>query len=103
MDTRYEGLDTTPDLQVVNRMTSVGEPALGLLCRLMEWHVADPVDAQEQSRNDSIYEYQGNRNPFIDHPEWAGLFYGTESCEGGGGEPPIDPPVEPPVEPSPDS
>ena len=97
MDTRYEGLDTTPDLQVVDRLTSTGEPALGLLCRLMEWHLGDPVDATEQLRNDTIYEYQGNRNPFIDHPEWAELFYSATSC--GSTEPPVDPPVDPPVEP----
>ncbi|MEJ2544389.1 MAG: endonuclease [Calditrichaceae bacterium] len=33
------------------------------------WHVSDPVDAAEQTRNESIYALQNNRNPFIDHPE----------------------------------
>ncbi|WDE12555.1 ExeM/NucH family extracellular endonuclease [Thalassomonas haliotis] len=81
MDIRYEGLDThTPDLTVVDRLTSTSEPALGRLCRLLEWHVADPVDATEQNRNDRIFEYQGNRNPFIDHSEWVDLLYSADTC-----------------------
>jgi hypothetical protein len=31
----------------------------------------DPPDAFEKHRNDVIESIQGNRNPFIDHPEWA--------------------------------
>ena len=39
---------------------------------LREWHILDPVDSLESSRNDVIYEkWQKNRNPFIDHPEWV--------------------------------
>ena len=48
------------------------EPAgaqMGRLSLLLEWHNADPVDEFEENRNQVIYEYQGNRNPFIDHPE----------------------------------
>jgi len=84
MDTRYEGFDATPDLQVVDRLSAVGESALGRLCRLLEWHTADPVDATEQNRNSRIYEYQGNRNPFTDHPEWVNLLYSAQECSGSG-------------------
>lgn len=80
MDTRYEGMDATPDLQVVDRLTTVGEAALGRLCRLLEWNAVDPVDATEQNRNNRIYEYQGNRNPYIDHPEWVNLIFSAEAC-----------------------
>lgn len=38
---------------------------------LKKWHVLDPVDSAEQKRNDAIYAAQGNRNPFIDHPEFV--------------------------------
>ena len=44
---------------------------MGKLSLLKEWHEADPVDAFEIQRNNRIYAYQGNRNPFIDHPEIA--------------------------------
>ena len=84
MDTRYEGLDGgTPDLQVVDHITSTGEAKLGKLCSLLAWHEADPVDEFEQNRNNRAYEFQGNRNPFIDHPEWIDLVYQAD-CSGGG-------------------
>ena len=83
MDTRYEGFDATPDLAVVDRLTTTSEAALGRLCRLLEWHNADPVDATEQERNRRIYEFQGNRNPFVDHPEWVELLYSAAACTGG--------------------
>jgi endonuclease I len=38
---------------------------------LLRWNSADPVSAKEKARNEAIYKLQGNRNPFIDHPEWA--------------------------------
>lgn len=42
---------------------------MGKLSLLIEWHNSDPVDEFEINRNEIIYQYQGNRNPFIDHPE----------------------------------
>ncbi|MFF4833945.1 endonuclease [Streptomyces sp. NPDC001315] len=38
---------------------------------LLSWHEADPVTLYEQHRNFAIAEIQGNRNPLVDHPEWA--------------------------------
>jgi Endonuclease I/Secretion system C-terminal sorting domain len=38
---------------------------------LCNWSNLDPVDAAEQSRNTKAATYQGNRNPFIDHPDWV--------------------------------
>ena len=35
---------------------------------LRDWHIQDPVDADERERNDGIFEVQKNRNPFIDFP-----------------------------------
>ena len=38
---------------------------------LMRWHQEDAVDSWESKRNDEIFKAQGNRNPFIDHPEFV--------------------------------
>lgn len=44
---------------------------------LAAWHVADPVDQKELDRNDAIYGFQHNRNPFIDHPEYVYAIWGV--------------------------
>jgi predicted extracellular nuclease/endonuclease I len=86
MDARYETADSNmPDLQVVESSNTSG-PELGRLCRLIEWHNSDLVDEFEEKRNNTIYEYQGNRNPFIDHPEWVTTLHGSEACDTGGGD-----------------
>ena len=47
---------------------------MGKLSVLLQWHQEDPVDDFERERNEIIYnDYQHNRNPFIDYPEWAAL------------------------------
>ena len=39
---------------------------------LRAWHAQDPVDDNERNKNDIIQDqYQHNRNPFVDHPEWV--------------------------------
>ena len=43
----------------------------------LEWHELDPVDDFEINRNDNIFEIQNNRNPFIDHPELAQIYFGN--------------------------
>ena len=57
---------------------------MGMLSDLLAWHEADPVDDNERRRNDVIFSFQGNRNPFIDNPDWVGCVFGT-TCGGGGG------------------
>ena len=37
---------------------------------LTTWHEHDPVSTWERHRNAAIFDRQGNRNPFIDHPDW---------------------------------
>ncbi len=44
---------------------------MGVMADLLAWSQADPPDAAEIARNGVIQSFQGNRNPFIDHPEWA--------------------------------
>ena len=49
---------------------------------LMKWHREDPVSEKEINRNEVVYSWQGNRNPFIDHPELAEYVWGTKKNEG---------------------
>jgi hypothetical protein len=50
--------------------------AVDQLPTLIQWHLEDPVDAREIERNELVYGYQGNRNPFIDRPEFVELIWG---------------------------
>ncbi|MBR5640121.1 MAG: endonuclease [Muribaculaceae bacterium] len=45
---------------------------------LLEWNRLDPVSEKEINRNDSAYKLQGNRNPYIDHPELAEYIWGNQ-------------------------
>ncbi|MCZ7604053.1 MAG: endonuclease [Melioribacteraceae bacterium] len=75
MDVRYENSGSL-DLELVDYTgTSSGTPNLGKYSTLLAWHFADPVDAAEQTRNEKVYNIQGNRNPFIDHPEFVTAIY----------------------------
>ncbi|WP_396653289.1 endonuclease [Metabacillus idriensis] len=72
MAVRYEGDSGEVDLELNNNVNNGSAPLHGKMSVLLEWHRQDPVDARERRRNDIIYkDYQYNRNPFIDHPEWA--------------------------------
>jgi endonuclease I len=92
MAIRYEGGDNLPDLEltdnralIVTTSSGAAKAWMGILSTLLEWHVQDPVDARELERNEVVFGFQGNRNPFVDHPEWAtlSLFTSTPpaSCE----------------------
>lgn len=71
MSVRYEGGDGFADLEL-NDTVNGTTPYLGKISVLLAWSAADPVSAAERARNDRIYnDYQGNRNPFVDHPEYA--------------------------------
>lgn len=98
MAIRYEGIASEdahdgniPDLELTDNRSLIqitsstaATAYMGLLTDLLEWHAADPVDARELARNEVVFGYQNNRNPFVDHPEWAtrALFESTQpaSC-----------------------
>jgi endonuclease I len=88
MDVRYEGGNhgntgaSEPDLILTDDRALIAASGtgdnesvayMGLASVLYDWHLEDPVDDLERARNDVIYSYQGNRNPFIDHPEWLAV------------------------------
>ncbi len=95
MAVRYEGgIDSDgiaePDLELtddrskivqIDAQSSGSQTAwMGLLSDLLAWNQSDPPDADEQLRNDVVYSYQHNRNPFIDHPEWAECVFLDQNC-----------------------
>jgi hypothetical protein len=52
--------------------TQAGElSVLGDADMFYDWHLADPVDDFESTRNARVAEVQGNSNPYISHPEWV--------------------------------
>ncbi len=80
MAIRYEGdVVGEPDLEIVEDpsitdSSSDGIGTIASLSALLQWHEDDPPDDRERLRNERIYtNWQGNRNPFVDHPEWAAL------------------------------
>ncbi len=80
----------------------------GILKTLLDWNEQDPVSEYEIRRNNLLYyNYQLNRNPYIDHPEWARAAYDPNySGEGVSiGDPGEEPPIseEPPVSSEPTS
>ncbi len=58
---------------------------------LLDWSRRDPVSQKEVERNEVVYSYQNNRNPFIDFPELAEYIWGNKVGEsfspGNAGEP----------------
>jgi hypothetical protein len=46
---------------------------------ILAWHRNDPVSTKETNRNNEVFRFQGNRNPFIDHPGFVEKIWGTSS------------------------
>jgi endonuclease I len=46
---------------------------------MLKWHQNDPVSSKEVERNNAVYAYQNNRNPFIDNPNFALLIWDSEA------------------------
>ncbi|KKC99362.1 endonuclease [Photobacterium halotolerans] len=46
------------------------------LAMLLQWHQEDPVSQKELDRNEDAYSFQGNRNPFVDYPEFVTEIWG---------------------------
>lgn len=42
---------------------------------LYDWHTNDPVSQKEIDRNNAIYNFQGNRNPYVDVPNYVALVW----------------------------
>jgi len=71
MEIRYNGL------QVVNGFPTTNNEPLGDLATLLDWHRNDPPDDYEMNRNNVVYTWQFNRNPFIDQPDLVEYIWGV--------------------------
>ena len=76
MAVRYEGdVNGEADLELVFSVHATTAYEFGNLAVLLEWNRIDPVDDFERNRNNVVYSYQNNRNPFIDYPSLADLIW----------------------------
>ena len=71
MQIRYNGLSIENGYP-----TTSGQ--MGDLQTLLDWHRNDPPDDFEMNRNNVIYEWQINRNPFIDQPDLVEYIWGDQ-------------------------
>ncbi|WP_372444788.1 endonuclease I family protein [Crossiella equi] len=77
MAVRYAGGDGFPDLELSDNVNNGSNPLHGKRSMLLKWNQQDPPDTFEKRRNQVIHDsVQHNRNPFIDHPEWATSIWG---------------------------
>ena len=76
MAVRYNGLNLVNGNPVD---TTVGQ--MGDLASLLTWNQTDPADDFEMHRNNYIYTWQYNRNPFIDYPLLADYIFGSHFGE----------------------
>lgn len=76
MAVRYDGSDSdVPDLELSDT-PNAGLYRFGKLPTLLAWSRQFAVDAPERQRNQRIYaDYQDNRNPFVDHPDYAEMVF----------------------------
>jgi len=63
------------ELTLVDANPNIYSYQMGILSTILEWNQIDPVDNFEMNRNNVIYSYPYNRNPFIDYPDFADLIW----------------------------
>lgn len=72
MAVRYDGLNVVNGNPNENSIGQIGD-----LATLLTWNQTDPRDDFEMNRNNYIYTWQVNRNPFIDYPNLADYIFGA--------------------------
>lgn len=68
-------------LEIVNGFPDGMVGQFGDLTTLLDWHRNDPPDDYEMNRNNVVYTWQFNRNPFIDQPELIEYIWGNKMGE----------------------
>lgn len=67
----HYGPESSYGLTILDQVNLEKGTSIGKLSTLLKWNLEFPVDDIEKLRNEEVYDVQGNRNPFIDHPEYA--------------------------------
>lgn len=75
MVARYPDILTLRDDNIIDSAYTSEGAVMGVLSLLIKWHEEDPVSPFEINRNNVIYSFQGNRNPFIDFPEYVDVYF----------------------------
>jgi len=75
MAVRYEGTDGEINLEMIDQVGNYPNPKFGKLSTLLQWNNDFPPTPNERRRNERVSEAQKNRNPFIDHPEYANMIW----------------------------
>jgi len=73
MVTRYNGMDV-----IDGYPSDDPDGFIGDLATLLDWHRNDPPDDYEMNRNNVVYTWQYNRNPFIDEPDLVEYLWGNQ-------------------------
>jgi endonuclease I len=78
MAVRFDGLNVVNgDPSEYLLSTSIASGNIGDLATLLVWNHSDPKDDFEMNRNNYIYTWQMNRNPFIDYPLLVDYIFGA--------------------------
>ena len=78
MAVRFDGLNVVNgDPNEYLPSTTISSGNIGDLASLLTWNTTDPRDDFEMNRNNYIYTWQMNRNPFIDYPLLADYIFGA--------------------------
>jgi endonuclease I len=78
MAVRFDGLNVVNgDPSEYLPSTSIASGNIGDLATLLVWNHSDPRDDFEMNRNNYIYTWQMNRNPFIDYPLLVNYIFGA--------------------------
>ncbi len=86
MSTRYYTEDSGWDSSEMTIKSEIRDWAMDML---LDWHHLDAVSQKELDRNEAVYVIQGNRNPFIDNPDYADSIW--TSSDTSSGPPPPEP------------
>ena len=71
-----------PQLKLVDKTSdSTANHSMGKLSDLVKWHLEYTINSREKVRNDAAERLQGNRNPFIDHPEYVCRIWGKATTD----------------------